>query len=233
MPEFTCQNGIVLGARPLGEETYIISVFTKEYGRHLGVIKKKHPPEIGTLVHAQWKARLAEQLGSFYLEEIKAYAPLLLDDMPRLNVLANLCVTLDKVLPERQIYDSLHAETLSFLEGINEKDFYKKYVLFEKKLLSALGFSLDLTGCAGGGNKEDLAYVSPKTGRAVSREKGLPYKDKLLPLPLFLWKEAEASIKDILNGLALTGYFLELSLLPQLPISRSRMIADLRRQDHG
>ncbi len=232
MPEFTSKNAIVLNAKPLGEAAFIISVFTSENGRHLGVLKKKHPPEIGTLCQVIWKARLPEQLGTFYLEETKAYAPLLLDDMPRLNILSNLCATLDKALPERQEYPELHTQTLDFLAALNQDNFYENYVRFEVALLSALGFALDMTECAGGGDSNDLAYISPKTGRAISREKGKPYHDKLLKLPRFLWQDAPTSCDDLADGLALTGHFLY-AHLGALPTARTRILQDILRRKNG
>lgn len=232
MPEFTCSNALVLSTKPLGENAYILSLFTPNNGRYLGVLKKKHPPQIGTLCQAIWKARLAEQMGTFYLEEAKAYAPLLLDDMPRLNVLSNLCATLDKALPERQIYAELHAKTLEFLKDLGQENFYMAYIRFELELLSALGFALDMSTCAGGGDRNDLAYISPKTGRAVSREKGRPYHDKLLKLPRFLWQESMANPDDLADGLALTGHFLY-EHLGILPNARARILTDLQRRKNG
>ena len=232
MPEFTTNNALVLHAQPLGENTFILSLFTSQNGRHKGVIRKKHPPEIGTLCHATWKARLPEQVGTFYLEETKSYAPLLLDDMPRLNVLANLCATLDKTLPERQMYPELHLQTLSFLETLFHSNFYEEYIRFEVALLSALGLALDMTKCAGGGNNNDLAYISPKTGCAVSQEKGYPYRDKLLKLPRFLWQNVTASSEDLALGLALTGHFLN-AYLGTLPTARNRIFTDLQRRANG
>ena len=232
MPEFTSTNAVVLSAKPLGEAAFIVSLLTRENGRHLGVLKKKHPPEIGTLCQATWKARLAEQLGTFYLEEAKAYAPLLLDDMHRLNILSNLCATLDKALPERQAYPELYSQTLAFLEVLNQQDFYQNYIRFEVGLLKALGFALDMSACAGGGDKNDLAYISPKTGRAVSREKGLPYHDKLLKLPRFLWQDTSANIDDLVDGFALTSHFL-VAHLGNLPTTRARILTDLSRRKNG
>ena len=232
MPEFTSSNALVLSAKPLGENTFIISLFTAENGRHLGVIKKKHPPEIGTLCQATWKARLSDQLGSFYLEETKSYAPLFLDDMPRLHVLSNLCATLDKSLPERQSYTDLHAQTLKLLDRHQQDCFYEDYIHFEVSLLAALGFALDMSSCAGGGDKNNLAYVSPKTGKSVSREKGLPYHDKLLKLPRFLWQDAAATAEDLANGITLTGYFLS-NYLGSLPTTRNRLLTDIQRRAHG
>jgi len=232
MPEFITSDAIVLSTKPLGEAAFIVSLFTRDYGRHLGVLKKKHPPEIGTLCQATWKARLSEQLGTFYLEETKSYAPLLLDDMPRLNVLSNLCATLDKALPERQLYSELHAQTLNFLNLLTQDHFYENYIHFEVCLLAALGFALDMTECAGGGDKNDLAYVSPKTGRAVSREKGRPYHDKLLKLPRFLWQPSSATHTDLIDAFNLTGHFLY-NHLGQLPSTRARIFTDIQRKNHG
>ena len=225
MPEWTTEKAIVLSSKTLGENTYILSVFTAEHGRHLGVIKKKHPPEIGTLLHTTWKARLPEQLGTFYIEEQTAYAPLFLDDMPRLNTLSCICTLLDKALPERQAYSTLYDYVLKLLQNLSEDDFIKQYVLFEISLLSNLGFGLDTSTCAGGGNADDLAYISPKTGRAVSREKGKPYHDRLLPLPKFIWKDCPASEQDLWNGLKLTEHFLT-NCLPNgiIPGIRSRLL---------
>ena len=233
MPDFTTNDALVLNTRPLGENTFIVTLFTSDHGRHLGVFKKKNPPQIGTLVQARWKARLADQMGTFYLEETKALAPLLMDDRPRLNVLTNLCALLDKVLPERQVFESLHADTLNFLNTLFQDDFYTNYVRFEVLLLEALGFALDMSSCAGGGDKNDLAYISPKTGRAISHEKGQPYHDKLLPLPRFLWQNAIATPTDLLDGLAITAYFLQNYLLGQMPSARTRLIQDIQRIIHG
>ena len=232
MPEFTALNAIVLSSKALGENAFIVSLFTPDNGRHLGVVKKKSPPEIGTLCHAIWKARLVEQLGTFYLEETKLYAPMLLDDISRLHVLSNLCALLDKALPERQIYSDLHTAVLNFLEDLSEPDFYERYILFEVKLLAALGLALDMSSCAGGGDKNDLAYISPKTGHAVSREKGRPYHSKLLKLPRFLWQKASASKEDLIDGLTITGHFLQ-SYLETLPQTRANLYSDIQRRHDG
>ncbi|MDY6407998.1 MAG: DNA repair protein RecO [Pseudomonadota bacterium] len=224
MPEFKTENALVLSVRPLGERSWIISLFTRENGRYIGVLNKKKSPEIGTFVMARWRARLSEQMGTFYLEETSPLSTLYLDDSKRLAVISSLCGLLNEMLPERQNFENLYQDTLSFLNSLDETDFLKKYALFEKKLLTEMGFGLDLSGCAGGGDPADLAYVSPKTGRAVSREKGLPYKNKLLPLPRFFWQESEASYQDIQNALNLTGYFLiQHSAKHRLPKIRERL----------
>ena len=208
MPEFKTENALVLSARPLGEHSWIVALFTKENGKYLGILNKKKPPETGTFVAARWHARLNEQLGTFYLEETNPLSVLYLDDSQRLAVISSICALLDDVLPERQAFPTLYAETILCLLALEKPDFLKYYALLEKELLTEIGFGLDLSGCAGGGDPADLAYISPKTGRAVSREKGLPYHSKLLTLPRFFWKESPASEQDIQDALKLTGYFL-------------------------
>ena len=208
MPEFKTLNAIVLGAKALGENAFVLSLLTHENGRHLGVLKRKNPPQIGDIVQAKWNARLPEQMGTFYIENVHSTAAPNLDDIGRLNCLSCLCELLNTTLPERQPQEKFYEKVFLFLNELSNEDYLKHYVLLEKDLLAVLGFGLDLSACAGGGDKNDLAYVSPKTGRAVSREKGAPYQKQLLPLPHFLWKEEAATQKDIQLGLALTGYFL-------------------------
>ena len=208
MPEFKTENAIVLGAKALGENAFVLSLLTRENGRHLGVIKRKNPPQIGDIVSARWNARIPEQMGTFYIEHTHSTAAPILDDMSRLNCLSCLCELLNITLPERQPCENFYEKVFLFLNELFQEDYLKHYILLEKDLLAVLGFGLDLSACAGGGDKNDLAYVSPKTGRAVSREKGLPYQRQLLPLPPFLWKDCSATEKDLQMGLSLTGYFL-------------------------
>ena len=208
MPEFKTENAIVLGAKALGENAFVLSLLTRENGRYLGVLKRKTPPQIGDIVQARWNARLLEQMGTFYVENIHSTAAPILDDIKRLNCLSCLCELLNTTLPERQPCEKFYEKVFLFLNELLDEDYLKHYIFLEKELLAVLGFGLDLSDCAGGGDKNDLAYVSPKTGRAVSREKGYPYHKQLLPLPPFLWTQATATEKDLQMGLSLTGYFL-------------------------
>ena len=209
MPEFKADKAIVLGAKILGEKSFILSLLTRENGRHLGVIKQKTPPQVGDIVQARWSARLSEQIGSFYIENLHTTSAVFLDDINRLNCLSCLCELLNTTLPERQNFPLFYDKVLAFLNLLDQDDYLMHYVFLEKDLLTALGFGLDLSSCAGGGDNNDLAYVSPKTGRSVSREKGAPYHNQLLPLPKFLWQDVPATPKDLQIGLNLTGYFLK------------------------
>ena len=227
MPEITSEKALVLSSRRFGERKWIVTVFTENNGKIAGVLNKKQPPETGTFVSVRWRARLSEQLGMLFLEEITPFSVGYLDDKKRLACLSALCALLNDTLPERQAFSELYRKTFLLLGQLDEPDFLRLYALFERDLLEELGFGFDLTVCSGGGNSEDLAYVSPKTGRAVSREKGLPYHQKLLVLPRFFWKDEPANDKDIRDGLRLTGYFLsQHTFHHKLPDIRERLISD-------
>ncbi len=229
-------EGIFLTAKPLGEASAVVELFTLKHGRHLGLVRggrsRRMRPLLqpGNLLRATWRARLAEHLGGFNVELMEAHAARVLDDQLALAAIGSV-TTLAKLLPERDPHPALYAATLSLLRGLDDASLWPLlFARWEFQLLSELGFGLDLSACAATGADNDLAYVSPRSGRAVSREAGRPYADKLLKLPPFLLDEAApASHSDVLAGLALTGHFLERDvLLPHglsLPQARSRLIA--------
>ena len=144
MPEFEFDKGLVLSSKPLGDKKFIVSLFTKEKGRHLGVVKKKMPPLTASFFSGRWQARLSEQMGSFYLEDEKSVHLSFLDDKKRLNVISSMCYLLDHLLPERESYPEFYDLTYHFLTSLEEDDFQKKYIFWEVELLGALGFGLDV-----------------------------------------------------------------------------------------
>ena len=210
MLKFVFENALILDYKPLGEHQFAVHFFTKEQGRFVGVLKKKTPPLAGTLAHVSWQARLPEQMGMIILEPAQSFTALYVHDKKRLACVSCVCAFLRSFLPERQSFSELYQKTLSFLDSLSQEDFLTQYVFWELYLLSAVGFGLDLTRCAGGGDNNDLAYVSPNTSRAVCREKGAPYCDKLLILPAFLWKKTESpDALALQQALRLTGFFFE------------------------
>lgn len=225
----TCTNkSFLVGAIPFEEHKFRISFLTPEYGRYTGILKAKHPPVIGAFGVARWQARLADSIGTVYWEEGENPLALCLNHKQRVLCLSSLCTLINAFLPERQAFPDFTLKTYAYIHNILEDDFLKNYVLWELSLLKAIGFGLDLTRCAGGGDITDLLFVSPKSGTAVSREKGWPYRDKLLPLPAFLWKESNFSPQDLNSGLNLTGFFLRKNgLVKQLPDARSFLQASL------
>jgi DNA repair protein RecO (recombination protein O) len=192
----------------------------------------------GNLLGVTWRARLSEHLGGFNVELMEALAARALDDKLALAAIGSL-TALARLLPERDPHPELYAATLRILRSLDAADAWPALLVkWELQLLQELGFGLDLSECAATGVASDLAYVSPRSGRAVSREAGLPYGGKLLALPAFLLDErAPASESDITAGLALTGYFLERDVLGShglvLPQARERLFALLSRSSNS
>ena len=191
-------QGVVLAARPHGESGAIVSILTEEQGRHAG-----------SLVDICWNARVSDSLGSFQLELQRNYSARVLSDPIKLSAIQSACALCDQGLPEREKHPGLFYGLLALLDSLGEDIWGAAYIMWEIAFLKELGFSLDLTKCAGGGSADDLCYVSPKTGRAVSKSAGEPYKDKLIELPEFLKPSGSYDdIKDVQKGLKMTGYFL-------------------------
>lgn len=230
-------TAIVLSARRHGETSAIVRFFARDHGISGGVVRAAQSKanrgiiQPGNVVSATWQARLAEQLGTFKAELLEAHAALIMHDAARLAALTSACLLLESALPERHPYPHLYAVFQSLLTILRDgEDWQESYVRFELALLAESGFGLDLARCAATGGSDDLVYVSPKSGRAVSRGAGAPYHEKMLPLPGFLRgpgqkKRSEAA--EILAGLQLTGYFLAHWLLEphnrKLPAMRSRL----------
>lgn len=231
-------DAIVLGARHFGEGKLVAEVFAREHGRFGGVVHagRKTLPilQAGNLVHAAWKARLADQLGFFQpIEMVEPHATRLLDDPIALAGLSSAVALIRGAAPERQAYPQLYDALIVLIEAMPENEIWPAlYARFELGLLAALGYGLDLTRCAITGAEEGLGWVSPRTGRAATVEAGAPHADLLLRLPPFLTNsEAELVEGDVADSFALAGYFLERRLFDQkgegLPEARRRLIERL------
>ena len=228
-------EAIVLSVRPHGETAALAEVFSRTHGRHLGLVhggrsRTKRPLlQPGNLLAVTWKARLADQLGLFEVEMKEPFAARVFDS--RLGLAGLECLTtLARLLPERDPHPNLFEVSL-FVLGFLEDDaiWPALYARWELALLGELGFGLDLRSCAVTGSTDDLAYVSPRTGRAVSAAAGAPYADKLLKLPAIFKGAAGrgANRVEIEDALALTGHFLTRDVLEPrglaLPAARSRL----------
>lgn len=244
--EWTDQ-GIVLSARRHGESSVILSVLTAEHGRHAGLVRggssrrQRGILEPGNLVTATWRARLEDHLGSFSVELLRNPSAAWLDDPARLSALSAACIIADQTLPEREPSDTIYQGMRDLFAAMADggagegPGWVAAYVAWELALLGELGFGLDLTACAATGQNDALAYVSPRSGRAVSISAGEPYREKLLKLPGFLVGQGAPSPVDIADGLALTGYFLDRHLFAphqrRLPDPRARLVERIRRAD--
>jgi DNA repair protein RecO (recombination protein O) len=240
-------TAIILSARKHGETSAVVRLFARNHGLAAGIVRGAHSKsnrgiiQPGNIVSCTWQARLAEHMGSFKCELLEAGAALIMQDAARLAALTSACAVLETSLPERHPYAKLYGAFREFLDVLKDgKNWEENYVRLELELLAEAGFGLDLSACAASGTSEDLIYVSPKSGRAVSKEAGEPYKEKLLGLPQFLLFPArtggEYNTDEILAGLRLTGYFLDSWLLSphnrKLPAARTRLL-EILKETHG
>ena len=234
-------TGIVLSARRHGENAAVVSLLTEHHGRHAGLVhgalgrRARGLYQPGNALTARWQARLAEHLGRYTCELVRARASLVLDDPPRLAALAAVCALTEATLPERLPYPQVFGATGRLLDTLETGETWAEAVVhWELALLAELGFGLDLSACAATGAIDDLAYVSPRSGRAVSQEAGAPYAEKLFPLPPFLLRPGTdaANAADIVAGLRLTGWFLERHVFSgqggRMPAARERFIDRLQ-----
>ena len=233
-------EGLIIGGRRHGETSLILEVMTRAHGRHLGLVKggrgKRLAPLLqpGNEAEVTWRARLDEHLGYFAVETTKLRAAELMQRSSTLHGL-NLVAALMRLLAEREPHEALYEAAREILAVLGRSEIAAaRIVRLEAAILAESGFGLDLDSCAATGSRDDLAYVSPKSGRAVSRAAGTPYHAKMLALPTFLLEEegeAPVPLDAVRAGFTLTGYFLDRDLYAPhgraLPDVREAYIASL------
>lgn len=235
-------EAILLTMRKHGESSAIVEVFSAEHGRHAGVVRGGGSRRMaatlqpGAQLDVVWRARLEDHMGSFSVELIRSRAGYIIDDRLALAGLNAVTAILAFALPERETYPMLYRRTVAMLDLLDEPEIWPlAYLRWELSLLEDLGFGLDLSECAVTGDSENLIYVSPKTGRAVSAQAAGEWADRLLPLPAVLLRKGDAPNSEIAEALRTTGYFLETHLAAGLgnkvlPEARARFIAAFSRR---
>ncbi|MFD1911476.1 DNA repair protein RecO [Halodurantibacterium flavum] len=236
-------EGFLLSMRPHGETAAIIEVFTPQRGRHAGVVRggggRRMAPVLqpGAQLSLHWRARLEDHLGAFTVEPLRQRAANVLGDRLALAALSSVCALLSFTLPERAPHPGLYNRTQGLLDqitGAGGQDWTTGYLHWELALLEEMGFGLDLGRCAILGTRDDLAFVSPRSGRAVSRAGAGDWAPRLLPLPAGLLGQGPMPPADLAQGLQLTGHFLAQNLAPALgnrplPEARRRLVDLLSR----
>jgi DNA repair protein RecO (recombination protein O) len=233
-------EGIVLGAKRHGESSVILELMTHQHGRHLGLVRggagkgQRGVLQPGNALRATWRARLDEHLGHYAVEAVNLRAAHFLPAAHAVHGvthLAALCRLLAEREPHAAIYDALDA----ILDRLGDPHLAALMIArFELDFLAELGFGLDLGSCAATGATTELTYVSPRSGRAVSRAAGEAYRDKLMRLPAFLQSQAEPeSAADLADAFALTGFFLDRhAFAPRglaMPEARAHFVTALTR----
>ncbi len=217
-------EGLLLDVRKYGESSALIDVFTLSLGRRIGLLrgafnkKNKSIIQPGNQLFLTWNSRIEESLGVFKIELIKSRYHRISEDRSGLELFNLICVLCSSFLPERVDFVELYQKTIRYIEGeFSTEEKFRQYIEWELQLLKSLGFGLDIGKCVVSGSKEDLKFVSPKSGCAVSRNSGIGWEKKLLVLPSFLWSSKPAtslSKADLENGFKLTEYFIKKNLQP-------------------
>jgi DNA repair protein RecO (recombination protein O) len=234
-------QGILLSARRHGESSVIIEVFTQSHGRHAGVVRggasRKIAPILqpGAQLDVAWRARLEDHIGSYTVEPVRSRTSAMSDRLALagLNAVTGL---LSFCLPEREAHGELYRRSERLLDLLDQTDVFPlAYLKWELLLLEEMGFGLDLSSCAVTGGTDDLIYVSPRSGRAVSRVGAGDWAERLLPLPECLRGQGVGADEEVALALKTTGYFLETKLATELgnkplPDSRARFVQAFSRR---
>lgn len=244
-------QGIIIYKTPLKERSYVVTLFTKNHGIYSGVSRigaskngRNRAPGImeGNLVDFHWQARLHEHLGTAKCELIKSYNAYLIQNKIKLYAFNSIVSLIKKAFCEREPHNNFFPLLLNYIDNTRNPFCFKRYISLELAILQESGYGIDLERCADTGTKENLIYVSPKSGRAVCASSGKPYADKLLPLPQFMLNKTQNSApplnkSDLTDMLQLTSYFLGRYIYPNnnMPTARKQfieaiMISDLLTQ---
>lgn len=238
-------EGLVIGVRRHGEHSAVLEAMTRAHGRHFGLVRGGRSARLaaalqpGNSLGLVWRARLDEHLGGFAVEPLSARAGRLMQSAMALAGIAWLGA-LVRLLPERDPHEAVYEALTVVVDRLDDARLAPALVaLFEARALRECGVGLDLSRCAATGAAEGLAYVSPRSGRAVSLAAGAPWRDRLLPLPAFLREaagsEAPPDADEIAKAFRITGHFLERDVFAPrgepLPDCRRAFLAAARRSE--
>jgi DNA repair protein RecO (recombination protein O) len=234
-------EALVLTALPHGENGAVVRFLTFVGGLRAGYVPgargkgKRALLSPGNRVALSLRARAEGQLPGATVELVESRALLAFEPLSAamLGWLTELtAAALAEAVPHPRLAGALDALLAGLAAGMDRDGSRAALARYELLLLEEEGFALDLSACALGGPVADLAFVSPKSGRAVSRAKsaGQPWAAQLLPLPDFLLTGGRAGAAEAEAALALSGHFLARHWLKgeRLEASRARAIGSGR-----
>ncbi len=228
------EQGIILAVKPFSENSRIVTIFNKNIGKTRGLLKGlKASIQLGDICDISWSGRTSEQLGTFKIETLFSPFSFVFQNPMEVLAIESACTLCLNGLPDRAIHENLFEALRSLFFSVTQNNWLIEYVLFEKTFLSEMGIGLDLSKCAVTGKRGGLAYVSPRTGRAVTKEAGEKYKEKLFKLPGFLVDNSKENVskEDIFCALEMIGHFLKIYFCDtnskELPLSRNYLIEGL------
>lgn len=231
-------RAVVIQTKRLGEDKLVATVMTETYGRHAGVVrvskKNGQAPQVGDVVHATWSARLSEHLGSWAFETLYTPLPHLMGMPIKLEALTAICAILSSTQAEREPQPLLYHHLMAFVMALEGAAWGMPLLSLQGALIADAGIQLDFTRCGATGVTTDLVYLSPRTGRAICREAGAPFAEKLLALPGCLAVPSEScgvmGAQDLLDAVTVMDYFLERYVLAPHGLALPEACARLRRR---
>jgi DNA repair protein RecO (recombination protein O) len=211
-------TGIIISSYKYGDTALVVKILSQSHGIIKGLLKgqKRNHSTIqnGNLVHFTWSARLSEHLGMLSISLEKAYCLLNFSDYQKILSISSVCSLIDVLLPEREEYTDIFEEFIGYMHNLGFDNWLERYIMMEMFILNKTGFGIDLERCSVTGTSENVTYISPKSGSAVSRDVGEPYKSRLFRIPAFFLEKGEEMVQkqpvemqEILEGLEITRYF--------------------------
>lgn len=234
------ENSIILSVRLFSETARVVTVFNRSIGKISAIFKNiKTSVQIGDISQISWRGRSANVLGSITVENITSPLVFALSDAIKIYAIESACTLCIHGIPEHAPHEKLYEYLRRFLLSIRQSNTWlKEYVFFEIGFLSEIGFGLDLSKCAVTGQRENLCYISPKTGHAVIESVGMQYKEKLFSIPSFMLDQSiEPSYEDIFLAMKITTHFLKMYFYDinneKLPLSRECLITNIYNKSLG
>ena len=221
--------GYLLSKNKYNENSLIAEIFTKEHGKISGIIfggtskKIKNYLQIGNQLYLSFNAKAENRIGYFKIEIYKAISPIYFDNPKKLNCILTAMNLIKILTAESQMNKDIYDLLNDFYKILNDPHWLKRYIFWELKLLSILGFNLDLERIV---KKE---FINNKAMYIVksSAEK------KTIPSFLIEKNNVSDDINDLLQGLKLVGDFMEKTILKpnnvNYPISRNQFINSLKQ----
>lgn len=235
-------DAIVLAVRAHGEHGAVVRALTPADGVQPGYVRGGRSRRIGpmlqpaNMIRGEWRARSDEQLAALTVELLHSRAALFAAPLPAAAIEWLTALTA-VALPEAQPYPHIHEALTGVLDAVEAapaaRGWAGSIARYELLLLAELGFGLDLDRCVATESADDLTFVSPKSGAAVSRAAAAGYESRLFALPAFLRDGGEAGWDDVLAALDLTGHFLARDVLverrAEALVARERLLDRLKR----
>ncbi len=211
-------QGIVLSVYKFGDSSLIVKILSENHGPIKGLVKGVQKNismlQAGNLIHFSWNARLSDHLGMIVPTLEKAYTLLNFGEYQKILSISSLSSLIDALIPEREYSADIYQKYIDYMENLDSPSWMENYVMLELYILEKCGFGFDLTRCAVSGSNDNISYISPKTGSAVAKDVGEPYKNRLFSIPKFFLEPFETaenlpnSMQEVIDGLEITRYFL-------------------------